>query len=239
MNRNGNGARGMVRVHGGGAEIFSRHGTHLSTMFPEIVEALPAALGGRAAIVDGEIVALDHRARPSFSRLQRRLRSPRPRPPLLEAFPAALFVFDILHWHGHDVTGWPYAERRALLEDLGLGVAPPALLPPVWSDVTGDIMLDVAAEFGLEGVVAKRAASKYQPGRRSQAWLKTPLRRRAPVVIGGWVPSGHRADAVGSLLLGAHDDSGDLVYVGHVAWGFTERGRAEHPARGCRAGAAV
>lgn len=122
------GARGLARVHGGGAQLFGRRGTHLSAMFPEIVEVLPAALGGRTAIVDGEIVALDHRARPSFSRLQRRLRSPRPRASLVSAVPAALFVFDVLHCGGRDVTGWPYTERRALLEDLGIGVAPPVLL---------------------------------------------------------------------------------------------------------------
>ena len=86
------------------AQLFGRRGTHLSAMFPEIVEVLPAALGGRTAIVDGEIVALDHRARPSFSRLQRRLRSPRPRA-LVSAVPAGLFVFDVLHWAGRDVTG--------------------------------------------------------------------------------------------------------------------------------------
>jgi bifunctional non-homologous end joining protein LigD len=137
-----------------------------------------------------------------------------------------LFVFDILQLDGADITGLPYLKRRALLEDLRLDQAGPRIVtPPVWSDVDGNLVLDVMREAGLEGVVAKAANSPYQAGRRSRYWLKTPLRNATRVVIGGWIPSGSRDKAVGSLLVGGYDDAGALKYCAHITSGFTDRAR--------------
>ncbi len=95
-------------------------------------------------------------------------------------------------------------------------------VPPFWTGVDGDRVLDVAREHHLEGVVAKRVDSTYRPGRRSPAWIKHPLRANTEGVVVGWV---HGRGGVGSLLLGAYDDQGRLVYIGHVGAGFTGAGR--------------
>lgn len=182
------GARGLIRGFDGHAEIYSRTGTHLSRSFPELCEAMPAGLNGHRAILDGEIVALDARAQPCFQRLQRRLHVARPSAALQTAVPVTLFVFDILHLDGADVTRLSYLERRALLEQLRLDQAGPRIItPPVWSDIDGDIILDVMRQAALEGVVAKRATSPYQAGRRSRFWVKTPIRNAARLVVGGWI----------------------------------------------------
>ncbi|MGV9823450.1 hypothetical protein [Nocardia xishanensis] len=82
-------------------------------------------------------------------------------------------------------------------------------------------MLDAAAAHGLEGLVGKRLDSSYHPGTRSRLWLKSPLRRRADVIIVGWVASsgGGERGALASLVLGAYDRTGRLVYVGHERGG--------------------
>ena len=156
------GARLAASCSGDRALLYSRRGTNLSGSFPEICHMLPEALNGHSAILDGEIVALDNHARPSFQRLQRRLHVSRPSANLQAALPTTLVVFDILQIDGTDVTGLPYLKRRELLEDLWLGRAGPRIVtPPVWSDISGDIVLDVMRELGLEGVVAKAATSTY------------------------------------------------------------------------------
>jgi bifunctional non-homologous end joining protein LigD len=80
-------------------------------------------------------------------------------------------------------------------------------------------------EAGLEGVVAKTATSPYQSGRRSRYWLKTPLRNATRVVVGGWTPSGAQDRAIGSLLVGAHNDAGAMTYCANITSGFTDRAR--------------
>jgi len=92
------GARAAARVYGGGAQLFSRPGNHLSARFPEVTAALATALDGHRAILDGEIVTLDRRSGvPRFELLQRRLAVAHPRLTLQARIPASLWVFDILH----------------------------------------------------------------------------------------------------------------------------------------------
>jgi bifunctional non-homologous end joining protein LigD len=100
---------------------------------------------------------------------------------------------------------------------------------PYWTGIGSAAMFDVAKEMGLEGVVCKRASSVYLPGRRSQAWIKSVVRHRAPMVVGGWVAG--RAGSVGSLLVGAYNDAGELSYCGHVGFGMTTQLRRELTAR--------
>jgi bifunctional non-homologous end joining protein LigD len=191
-------------------------------VFPEIVAGVPAALGGRQAILDGEIVVLDAAGRPSFSRLQRRLRIPKPSPQVLRAVPAAFYAFDILALDGQDTTSLPYLDRRALLDGLALSDTS-VQAPPYWTDVDGQVMLDIAREHGLEGIVAKRLTSTYHTGRRSSSWLKTPLRKATSVVVCGW-DSGPRG-GLRALVLGAHNPAGELCYIGHVGTGFSAKDR--------------
>ncbi|MGE7002938.1 hypothetical protein ACQKHK_12405, partial [Staphylococcus capitis] len=90
---------------------------------------------------------------------------------------------------------------------------------PYWTGITAAAMFDVVREMGLEGLICKRATSVYQPGRRSHNWIKSVVRQRAPMVIGGWVPG--RAGDIGSVLVGAHDDNGVLSYCGQVGFGLS------------------
>lgn len=90
--------------------------------------------------------------------------------------------------------------------------------------MTGRALLAVARAHGLEGLVAKRLGSRYEPGRRTSAWIKTALLTTQEVIIGGWTAGeGRRAGTLGALLLGAHDDAGRLRYLGQVGTGFTQR----------------
>jgi bifunctional non-homologous end joining protein LigD len=183
----------MARVYGQGAQLFSRPGNQLSTRFPEITAALASALHGRTAILDGEIVTPDRRTgAPCFELLQRRLAVARPRSTLQASIPATMCVFDILNLDGADLTQLTYLQRRAILEELPLRDTKAIAVPPVWPDLAADVLLDVARELSLEGVVMKRADSTYQPGRRSKSWLKSVLRRRAAVVVAGWIPGANR-----------------------------------------------
>jgi bifunctional non-homologous end joining protein LigD len=83
------------------------------------------------------------------------------------------------------------------------------------------------AQQGLEGVVAKRLTSPYEPGLRSRVWIKTPIRHAAEVIIAGWAASSGNAGVLGALLLGAYGPDGQLVYVGDVGTGFTGAARRQ------------
>ena len=217
------GIRALARC-GQRVELFSRNANHL-TCFPEITDALAAGLGGRAAVLDGEVVVLDKTARPSFDLVQRRLRASRPPAYLVAALPALYVVFDVLHLDGVDVTGRSYLRRRELLAGLQFDAAP-VITSPYWTDIGADAMYEVARDMGLEGLVVKRAASTYQCGRRSSSWIKAVVRQRSPMVVGGWIAGGGRhVRGVGSLLVGAHNGDGDLVYAGHVGSGLSDRMR--------------
>jgi len=153
-------------------------------------------------VFDGEVVALDVNGVPDFGLLQARMHRRNPSPGLLATTPVVYYVFDVLHLAGADLTRHPYEARRGVLEELhpeGESVK----VPPWFVNVAGSFVLSTAEKHGLEGVVAKQLRSRYQSGRRSRSWIKTPLRRSIEVVIGGWTPGqGRRAGTVGALLLG-------------------------------------
>jgi len=218
------GQRAIAQFRAGSSRLFSRNGNDITGTFPELADPLVDVLDGRDAILDGEIVALDSKGRPSFGRLQRRMHVLRPTTALRADVSVVLYLFDILALDGHPTTSLPYAERRASLDALGFS-GPRVQVPPYWTDVDGDRMLDLAREHRLEGVVAKRIDSTYRPGRRSPTWIKHPLRANTEAVIVGWMDgTGSARGGVGSLLLGAYDD-GVLKYIGHVGTGFTGAGR--------------
>lgn len=203
------GQRAVTEDRDGAVRLFSRNGNDITTAFPELTGPIADAVDGHDVIQDGEVVALDEKGRPSFSRLQRRMHVLRPTMQLRNAFPVTYYVFDVLALDGESTTGLPYPERRALLDGLAL-TGRRVQVPPFWTGVDGDRMLALAREHHLEGVVAKRADSTYRPGRRAPTWVKTPLRRNTEGVICGWVDgTGAARDGVGSLLLGAYDDIGN------------------------------
>ncbi|MGV7397182.1 ATP-dependent DNA ligase [Mycobacterium kansasii] len=217
------GARAASLVRPSGVELVSRPGNNFATRFPDVTSALQSALAGHTAILDGEIVALGNDGRPDFARLQRRLRAPRATSALRAAVPCHYFLFDCLHLDGVDLAGRAYVERRAALESLGLGREGLIVVPPCWPDLDGRVLLEVVKDFALEGVVMKRANSTYQAGRRSRAWIKVVIRRKAQLAVIGWASG--RTEPVGALLVGGHDPSGRLVYCGTVSSGLSRAAR--------------
>lgn len=216
------GYRGIAHCQGQGMRLISRNDLDVMGQFPEL-EVLLELLQHRTAVLDGEIVALDEEGRPNFGLLQQRnkasgareLRRTRPR--------IAYFVFDLLHLDGRSLLSVPYDVRRAMLVELALPGNHAVQVPPTSMHTEPADVLRVASQYGFEGIVSKRTRSRYEPGRRSPAWVKAPFRYTQEVVIGGWrVGQGNRAGRIGPLLLGAHDEQGRLAYVGHVGTGFSQ-----------------
>jgi bifunctional non-homologous end joining protein LigD len=213
----------LVDASSDGVRISNRKGGDISAGYPEF-GALGAELGSTAVLLDGEIVALDERSRPSFQLLQRRMhvRDPRALEVLAHEVPVAFMVFDLLWRDGELFTGLSYTERRAALEALGRG-GTRWQVPPV-STEHGDDALATSRELGLEGIVAKRLDSRYESGRRSSSWRKIKHDLSQEFVIGGWSPGeGWRSGGIGALLLGYYEDDGPLHYAGKVGTGFSER----------------
>ncbi len=220
------GMRGVVAVAGGRIRIVSRAMNDWTTAYPELAD-LAVLLGRRRVVLDGEIVATDSGARPSFALLQHRMQRRKPARHLTDAVPVRFHAFDVLHLDGQDTTRLPYVERRDLLAGLGL-VDGVATVPPHLTGVNGDDVLEAARVYGLEGVVAKRLDSTYRPGERSRAWVKVPLNHTQDVTVVGYTGFGrHHPGMVGSLLVAIPDAAGTLVYAGHVGTGFTHDARRD------------
>jgi bifunctional non-homologous end joining protein LigD len=215
------GVRTITYVEDGRVTLLSRSGRTVTSHYPELT-SLVDAFGVDRVVLDGEVVAFAADGRPDFGELQARMHVQHPRPELLRAVPVTYLVFDLLVWDGQSLLEIPYADRRALLEQLELEATMHVDVPPSYSDEPGDTLLETARSAALEGVVAKRLTSLYEPGHRSAAWVKVPLLSTQEVVIGGWKPGeGRRAGNIGSLLLGIPGADG-LDFVGHVGTGFTQ-----------------
>jgi bifunctional non-homologous end joining protein LigD len=240
------GYRCAMRVAAAGTTVLtSRNGIDFTDEFPTLAGVLADALDGRAAVLDGEIVACNDAGQVEFGLLQERrgryqkFRTAGHDEPFEDAR-VRFLAFDLLQLGETSLLDRPYDERRELLA--GLPMPAPdrvSLVPAVTFDElaadgrTPQDLLDQAAAEGYEGLIAKLRSSVYVPGHRPDAWLKHPLIQTQEVVVCGWRP-GQRgfAGTLGSLLLGAHDPaSGDLVYIGDVGTGFSRRERADLQAR--------
>jgi bifunctional non-homologous end joining protein LigD len=203
--------------------LTSRNGRDVTAQFPELVE-LHQRLAARNALVDGEVAALDAGGRPSFQRMQSRFhRSPVEVARELRRLPPVhFFAFDLLWLDGVGLMDRPLDERRALLEEVLVPGGNLQVPSPIVGD--GTVFFEHARDLGLEGLVAKRRASHYQPGRRSTDWLKVKALRRQDCVIVGWTQGkGRREDTLGSLLVAVWtSDVGGLAYAGNVGTGFTD-----------------
>jgi bifunctional non-homologous end joining protein LigD len=181
----------------------------------------------REAVLDGELVAFDDAGRPSFERLQSRMHVTAPTSVrrLAASTPVVYAIFDLLYLDGHNLMGLPYEQRREGLEQLGLGG--PGWRVPAAHPGQGKGLLAATKAQGLEGVMAKRLDSRYEPGRRTGAWIKIKHTRRQELVIGGWLPGeGRRTDRIGALLMGhyvAEGEARELRFAGRVGTGFTDR----------------
>ncbi len=158
-------------------------------------------------VLDGEVVALDEEGRPSFNTLQNRD----------QGEPLHFFIFDLMILRGRDVMAEPLFKRRALIEKQVLPtLADPIRYSPTLEASLSDLIGSVK-EQGLEGLVAKRRDSKYEPGERSGAWAKMRVNRTQDFVIGGYTVGGRHFDA----LIFGYWEGDRLMYSARTRSGFT------------------
>ena len=215
------GIRALAFVDGGRVRLVSRTGEEITPRYPE-VHAMGRALGSNQVVLDGEVVALDEHGRPSFEEIQQRmgLTSESEIRRKMKDVPVTYMAFDLLWQDGHPLLKEPYVERRRRLAALRLTGA--SWQTPPFEKGGGEAVLAASRAGGLEGVMAKRLDSPYEPGRRSGAWMKVKNRNRQELVIGGWLDGeGKRRGYPGALLVGYYED-GKLVYAGKVGTGFTD-----------------
>lgn len=214
--------------------LITRNGKDKVAQFPEVNAALRALArsAGRTVVLDGEVVSRRRRGRAAsgageFQRLQARmhLKDAREIARLSVEAPATLVAFDILRDGRTSLISRPWTERRARLEALfALRENHDAALALTDSSPRGTTMLARARRAGWEGIIAKRTEARYQPGARSDDWLKLKLQFRAEFVVGGYTEPRRTRPFLGALLLGAYDAAGRLVYVGHMGGGFDREG---------------
>jgi bifunctional non-homologous end joining protein LigD len=215
------GIRAVAFVEGGRVRLQSRSGEDITPRYPE-VHPMGRALGSAEVILDGEIVALDEKGRPSFEEIQQRmgLTDANEIRRKMKQVPVTYMLFDVLWQDGHSVMEKTYVDRRQALGRLKL--SGPSWQTPPFEKGGGQAMKDASAKAGLEGVMAKKLDSKYEPGGRSGAWQKIKNHNRQEFVIAGWLEgAGKRGGYPGALLVGYYDD-GKFVYAGKVGTGFTD-----------------
>ncbi|HEY5909214.1 MAG TPA: hypothetical protein VJA21_01275 [Verrucomicrobiae bacterium] len=202
------GYRMQAMKQGGAVRLISRNGADYTRRFPEVAQAV-ARLRPSSLHLDGELVAMDRQGRPSFQALQARL-------PLPEGWRFGYYAFDLLHLRGRYLARVPLAERRSKLEQLLTGSA---IRYSASLGGTPDQVVAAVREQRLEGVVAKKANSVYEPGKRSGAWLKLPLKQTGHFFIGGFRPGHH---GIGVLLVGQPDETGRFIFAGKVRQGLAQ-----------------
>lgn len=201
------GYRAVAEVRDGAVSLYSRNGISFDKKFFPVVESLRKS--GFDAVLDGEVVVVDDQGRPDFELLQNYRES--------RGGHLLYYVFDLLHFKGHDLTGLPLLRRKELLKSIL-----PSLPKIRFSEhVAGEgiLFFQAAAQKGLEGIIAKHAGSTYEAGKRSRFWLKIKSRLTQDGVIAGFTePKGGRQH-FGTLVLGTFQ-AGKLVYIGLSGGGF-------------------
>jgi bifunctional non-homologous end joining protein LigD len=202
------GYRAIVTLSGGEATLRSRRDQDLTPRFPSVARALGQAVRTPNCVLDGEVCALDEQGRSSFSAMQQ------------GGHPLVFYAFDVLEIEGEPVIGLPLAERHERLRELLTPGDQVVRLSETFDD--GPALYAAAIEQRLEGVMAKKAGSTYEPGKRSRDWLKVKTTQRQEFLICGWTKGkGRRERLFGSLVLGVRRGP-ELVWVGNVGTGFSE-----------------
>lgn len=206
------GYRTLAMKKSGEITLFSRRGNRLNSRFGKIATAFEPLPDG--TMIDGEVIALDDQGRPSFNVLQNQRTT---------SLPIFYYAFDLLAWRGENLLDKPLTTRRNKLRQAMGGLADPIRISETLLASPRELIA-AAREQGLEGVVAKRANSRYEPGRRSGAWVKFKVNRGQELVIGGYLPGPQR---FGALLAGYYDPKGRLIFIGKIKNGFVPRTREE------------
>ncbi len=217
------GTRCIALVERGSLRLHNRRFAPLNDRYPEL--ACLAELPSGTAL-DGEIVVLQD-GKPSFSKWQQRdhVGDPRRIEMLSRHLPCTLMVFDLLYHRRRSIMDRPLTERRQRLQEVITKLSSPHVLVSEWVVEHGIRYFEEIQRHGLEGVVAKRAAGSYRPGKRSDDWLKIKVPQVGEFEIIGFVPR-DEGRAVSALVLGMWYRK-RLIYKGKVGSGFTERQRAE------------
>lgn len=207
------GYRALLLKDGERLQVLSRNHKDLTQMYPRVAAA-GHRLNARQAVIDGEIVALAEDGRPSFQALQHRGSHPKHQ--------IVFYAFDALHLDGRDLMGEPLIKRRARLAKL-VGENVTIRLS---RDLPGGVaaIVETLRAAGIEGVVAKRKRSTYQPGERSGDWVKLKLEQQQEFVIGGYKPDG--STGLDALLVGYYEGS-KLEFAGKVRAGMVPHLRRE------------
>ncbi len=216
------GIRTLLYMDGEDIRLISRTGRDQTEQYPELPRVF-RRITATNAVLDGEIVATDDQGRTSFERLQQRMNlvGKADIERMTTRVPVEMVAFDMLWLDGEDLTGLPLGERRerltaTVVEGRGL-----RLMFGIEKDGAG--FFEAAKQNRLEGIIAKRLASRYQPGRRTDDWRKIKILKRQDCVVLGWTPGqGGRGGTFGALLLGAYRD-GKLIWIGQVGTGFTDQ----------------
>jgi len=219
------GYRAIAFIQDGKVRLVSRNQNELTARYPELKD-MPGFVKAKAAILDGEVVALDKDGRASFSLMQQRTGfRPGGRKAVAKAeVPVLYYAFDLLYLDGYDWRRVPLEQRKKRLASI---LQPGDSLR--YSDhyeAQGKALFEIARDKKLEGILAKRRESCYEE-RRSRDWLKIKIRHRMECVVGGYTqPEGTRAH-FGSLVLGLYDEQQRLIHVGQVGSGFDQKLLAE------------
>lgn len=212
------GVRLLIHRNGDGVRIRSRNDKDLNGAYPELVDAI-AAQSCDDFVVDGEVVTFDGN-RTSFSRLQGRMQLRDPQKARASGIAVFLYLFDVVHVAGRDVTSLPLRERKKVLRRV-IDLDNPLRLSTHRNE-DGEAYWREACDRGWEGLIAKRADAPYTHG-RSKDWLKFKCVNEQEVVIGGFTdPKGGRI-GFGALLVGVHEREGELLYAGKVGAGYDDQ----------------
>jgi bifunctional non-homologous end joining protein LigD len=215
------GYRAIAFIESNKVRLVSRNQNELTARYPELKD-LPNYVKAKTAILDGEVVALDERGRPSFSLMQQRtgFRPGGRRAASNADVPVLYYAFDLLYLDGYDWRRVPLENRKKELASVL--IAGDSLRYSDHYEKEGKALFEVAREKGLEGILAKKRDSIYQE-RRSAEWLKIKIRHRLECVVGGYTqPEGSRAH-FGSIVLGLYDKQARLVHVGQAGSGFNQK----------------
>jgi DNA ligase D-like protein (predicted ligase) len=194
-----------------GARLLSRNNNDLAKRFPKVTAAVRALEPD--TMLDGEIVALDAAGHPSFNVLQNHQTA---------KTPILYYAFDLLAFRGKSLLQMPLERRRSLLE-AALADAEDPLRLCGKIEAEPEPLVSAGREQNVEGFIAKRKSSVYEPGRRSGSWVKYKIQRGQEFVIGGYKPG---PDGFENLTVGYYED-GKLMFIGKVRNGFTPRLRRE------------
>jgi len=197
------GYRALCYVTKNSFTLYSRNGLNITAKYPEL--AIRNNIQATQCILDGEIVVYNNEGVPEFSLLQN------------HTYEVTYVVFDILEKNNTILLHKPLSERKKILENT---IKPSEYIETTAYTQNGPLLLEKMKKLGFEGVMAKKIQSHYYPGKRVKTWLKIKFTKTIDAVIIGYTQQKRN---LSSLALGVYDTNKNLVYIGKVGTGFSEK----------------